>query len=396
MDLNYKYSLQWVDHARGGPQILTICTMLRSSSKGTERSLLASDDFLRRFDIFPKVEADMEIKSSSGGFISLMCFGLIIFLLGAEVREYLKYTVHDRIAVDPVVSERLQINLDITFSALSCAQTELVLMDVTGEHQVGVDHSISKRSILSVHTESCGDCFGAGDEGSCCNSCSELVFAYVAQGWDASDIIKTASQCDGKINMSIDDILSDISNNNHGGCNIKGSVKVNKVSGNFHVALGHSKSVQGRLVHQFPPAMIDYFNSSHIIHSLWFGNERQDGTLDGTEQFVNPHASSTAVYQYFIQIQPIESERNRFYQYTATKRFIPIGESSNHEPHHGHGHSHPAIINSIPGIFFIYDFSAFTVHRTDRSVYLLDFLTNVLAIIGGLVALISLLGKILL
>jgi hypothetical protein len=55
------------------------------------------------------------------------------------------------------------------------------------------------------------------------------------------------------------------------GCRVSGTMMVNKVSGNFHIAFGDSVIRDGMHIHQFVPAEAPTFNVSHTIHSLSFG-----------------------------------------------------------------------------------------------------------------------------
>ena len=55
------------------------------------------------------------------------------------------------------------------------------------------------------------------------------------------------------------------------GCQVSGSMKVNKVAGNFHMTLGESFVRDGAHIHQFIPSEAPGFNVSHTIHSLSFG-----------------------------------------------------------------------------------------------------------------------------
>jgi len=56
------------------------------------------------------------------------------------------------------------------------------------------------------------------------------------------------------------------------GCQVSGVLRVNKVAGNFHVAHGESIIRDGRHIHQFNPADAPFYNISHSIHSLSFGD----------------------------------------------------------------------------------------------------------------------------
>ena len=52
--------------------------------------------------------------------------------------------------VDPIVEDRLRINFDITFPALTCTEVNLDAMDVAGEQQNGLAHDILKMRLDSM------------------------------------------------------------------------------------------------------------------------------------------------------------------------------------------------------------------------------------------------------
>ena len=49
-------------------------------------------------------------------------------------------------------------------------------------------------SVVEDVKPNCGDCFGAGREGECCNSCEDLVHAYQHKHWNVDRILQTAPQ----------------------------------------------------------------------------------------------------------------------------------------------------------------------------------------------------------
>ncbi len=55
------------------------------------------------------------------------------------------------------------------------------------------------------------------------------------------------------------------------GCRVEGSMKVNKVAGNFHMTCGESIVRDGAHIHQFLPNEAPIFNVSHTINSISFG-----------------------------------------------------------------------------------------------------------------------------
>ena len=406
---------------------------------------------LRKLDFFDKVKEEDTVQTEHGGIQTLCTYLVMVFLFLSELGAYMTTHVTEQVKVDPSAGGRLRINVNVTFSALNCRDVSLVAMDVAGEHQLGIDHTIHKHRIdaqgkpigsrfrselgkaantrdsqdsfggadgekvEALPADYCGSCYGAGKKGAdgkeeCCNTCDEVRSAYEGKGWDVSSVESTAEQC----KREAKDPAAAAKKGE--GCNIEGSLTVNKVAGNIHVALGKSRSVNGRLIHQFSPRQLEHFDTSHRIHTLSFGEPfpGQTNPLDGISKRVNPHASQTGVFQYFIKIIPTSFTTSRGVvtssnQYSFTEKFVPVGEGdggsdeedakalaggkeegkdSNDKSiqpklHQGHLHKHPSVIRALPGVFFIYDMSPFMVMRSQDSQSFLHFLVRVCAVVGG-------------
>lgn len=397
---------------------------------------------LARFDLLPKVAHDIEVRTSSGGAVWLLtAVAVIVMVLVQLVGEALSRDFSEKIEVDTTLREQLRINVNVTFHALACSQVEFIAMDATGEHHLDVEASVKKhvveRGVRRKPDSECGDCFGAGDLGRCCNSCAELVEAYIEKNWDVYNIMAKAPQCEQERKDGVDPTkLLEGQHAPEHGCNVEGIFEVNKVAGNFHVALGHGKSVNGRLLHQFSPAQLPFFNTSHTIHKLWFGASRlPQGAVDplaGKVQIVDPHMAQTAAFQYFIEVVPMLYNGDRYFQYTASEQLTLIGDSEEKIAERikqeaelrreieeeeqrrakaeaeGHGSDEPitisekrrlaraglgsalasqgTTISQLPGVFFVYDISPFAIVRKDRVLTVTQVLVDLLAIVGGTLA----------
>jgi hypothetical protein len=298
---------------------------------------------LQKLDIFEKVNKDDTIHTSHGGIQTLITYIIMFVLFLSEFSTYMTITTSEHVKVDPSAGGRLRINVNITFNALNCRDVSLVAMDVAGEHQLGIDHTIHKHRLdskgktigerfksslgkaASARTEEdtfggmdgkklkplpinyCGSCYGAAPKGECCNSCDEVRSAYESKGWNIDKLDTTSEQCQRENERPAGAAkLGE-------GCNIEGFLDVNKVAGNIHVALGKSKSVNGRLIHQFSPRQLEHFDTSHIIHKLSFGESfpGQTNLLDGVSKKVNVHLSKTGVYQYYVRKSTRRKNKNK-------------------------------------------------------------------------------------
>jgi hypothetical protein len=79
----------------------------------------------------------------------------------------------------------------------------------------------------------------------CCNTCQDLKDAYRMKNWAFNDVVRNSEQCLREKNDPISGVR-------HGkeGCRVHGSMEVNKVAGNFHIAHGDSIIRDGRHIHQ--------------------------------------------------------------------------------------------------------------------------------------------------
>jgi endoplasmic reticulum-Golgi intermediate compartment protein 3 len=224
------------------------------------------------------------------------------------------------------------------------------------------------------------------------------------------------------------------------GCRIEGTLRVNKVVGNFHIAPGRSFSNGNMHVHD----LNNYFDTpiqgghtfSHKIHQLRFGPQVPEASVKnlGTDQvWTNHHlnplddtAQSTNEvaynYMYFVKVVPTSylplgakgvkdstysdysplgshgvnsdgSLETHQYSVTSHKRSLQGGNDAS-EGHKERVHAR----GGIPGVFFSYvshlrlltfshnfqDISPMKViNREERQKTFIGFLTGICAIVGG-------------
>lgn len=150
------------------------------------------------------------------------------------------------------------------------------------------------------------------------------------------------------------------------GCQISGSLLVTKVPGNFFIAARRD-----------PPPQAP--RADHIIHELWFGEERLDKKHDNVdEDLVNALAGVThrgdashTIYQYFLQIVPTYFRDERTdditkvgYQYTAS-------------------FSQAVADGLAPGLYFRHQHAPLAVEFRYRYQTWSHFLVHLSAIVGG-------------
>lgn len=329
------------------------------------------------------------------------------------------------------LGERMEIHLNITFPRLPCELLTLDVMDVSGEQQHGVQHGVSKVRLrpeaegggvidvksMTLHDEDesakhldpsyCGDCYGApapanAAKSGCCNTCDEVREAYAQASW-AFGRGENVEQC------TREHYAERLDEQRAEGCRIEGSLRVNKVVGNFHLAPGRSFSNGNMHVHDLK----NYWDTpvqgghsfSHVIHHMRFGpqlpeeigkklsskampwNQDQLSPLDDVVQKTDDPNFN---FMYFVKIVPTSylplgwdkkyremisdhssalgdfgrsedgSIETHQYSVTSHKRSLSGGDDSA-EGHAERLHSK----GGIPGVFFSY-VSPFLSHDWER------------------------------
>jgi hypothetical protein len=378
----------------------------------------------------------------------------------------------------------MRVNLNITFPAIHCEDVHLDVMDVAGDSHIGLDEEMVKRRLsirdgtplnrdliraeanvkadedrkrretlkTEVPEDYCGPCYGAKalNANGCCDTCDEVLDAYKKMRWNDEAVQPLAEQCirEGRGRNTPRKLMRGE------GCNLSGHFTVNRVGGNFHIAMGEGVDRDGRHVHNFLPEDRINFNATHVIHELSFmdaeyGNIDVGGikegmtekvgvngerSLNGITKIVTQEMGTTGLFQYFIKVVPtrisgdiiddmgaktlppgIRSGERRILEtnrYFYTERFRPligevheeamlggdadlgtaglhVGGKSGGTLHEKMGH-HDATNAVLPGIFFVYEIYPFAVEVTKNSVPFMHLLTRVMATVGGVFTIMSL------
>lgn len=373
----------------------------------TDRKELVSA--IKQLDVYSnsKVASEYTVGSGSDGAgrkLSIFGYVMMGILTLSEIAALMRVEERDHLVVDTSLDQTLNISMDVTFHALTCSEVHLDAMDVAGDYHPYMEQHVRKQRLLNgkaiaqptleranvYEKEDCGSCYGAEtDEIKCCNTCGELMRAYGLKGWSTNEMKKSAPQCVG-------------SNGGGGkpskgeGCNLAGWIEVKKVGGNFHVALGESTVRDGRFIHQFNPTDAPNFNVSHTVNSLSFGPE-YPGMASPLQGVSKNCDTSTGLYQYFIKLVPTlyDGGKTRTIRYSYTHRFRPLklDPALQHDDHHAHARAHmPTAL--LPGVFWVYDLSAFMVQVNRHRPTISHFLVRLCAIVGGVTTIVTALGKV--
>jgi hypothetical protein len=342
-----------------------------------ESSAQRALESLKRFDVYTKVHEDYVQRSQAGGIVTLITSCIIALLFWEEVAEFLSVEVVHSISVDTRINMKLPISLNITFPHLRCDEVSVDTVDSAGDNQVNVHGGLVKlpldaSGILALHDEpsaatgACLPCLEAADEHHrCCNTCQELKDAYRDKEIPYFHILDVAQQCKGSI-----------------GCEVSGTVVVNKVSGNVHVALGRSTIRDGKHVHEFNMQDVgDGFNTSHVINSITFG-DRVPGVVSPLERKIKIVRHGAYMFHYYIKLVPTVFIDRWGYE-TYTNQYAFTDSARNVKVRNGE-------LSGLPGVFIVYDFSPFLMRKTEKTKPWSYIFTSICAITGGVFSIASL------
>ncbi|PRP85214.1 hypothetical protein PROFUN_06984 [Planoprotostelium fungivorum] len=349
------------------------------------------------FDIFHKTAEDVQQKSTYGAAmgivaIVLLCYGEASFYLSPP-----EYT--STLSVNHVYkSETIPLYIRMLFMELPCDAVYLDIMDRFGELVPESRQSLIKhnwkadfgtlinsdgklayrwfdrayereekfwyrlRNYIFERPESeCLPCHveqrSHHPENACCNTCLRLKQVFTENGRSAEQA-DSYPQCQGPKE----------------GCMIEGHLKLYQHRGNLHILAGSSHAVYGGHQHSWQPNHRKLgFNSTHYINLFSFG-DRYSEMVNPLDGFIYTELGLSR-QQYFLEVvptthvSPVTGKHTVTNQYSATFTNNPVDLSSPHA--------------QLPGIFVHYDFSPLKIQIEGKSETLLQFLTRLCAIVGG-------------
>mmetsp|Transcript_12345 Transcript_12345/g.24055 ORF Transcript_12345/g.24055 Transcript_12345/m.24055 type:complete len:567 (-) Transcript_12345:121-1821(-) len=436
----------------------------------------------RKLDFFPKMESDFQVRTERGGQFSLVGYGIMAILILAEFLAWRRGNAEslEKVLVDTSLNKKMRVNLNITFPSLHCDDLHLDVIDVAGDSHLNIQDTLfktrlnlngmalrSKKIAMEANIKAeedkrhrdamaknlppdyCGPCYGAQEsEGQCCNTCDDVVDAYKKRRWNDQAVVPLAEQClrEGRGRSEPKKMSKGE------GCNLSGYMTINRVAGNFHIAMGEGVERDGRHIHQFLPEDRPNFNASHVVHELSFmdeeygdivggivatnGGKKRKGqrnnlpgerSMNGVTKVVTEDTGTTGLFQYFIKVVPTKYtgdilndlgiplskdteilETNRYFY---TERFRPlIGEVHEEailsgDPDRGTAGAHVGgktggtlhekvehhdTQNAVlPGVFFVYEIYPFAVEVTKNNIPLMHLLIRIMATVGGVFTVMS-------
>lgn len=266
-------------------------------------------DRLRNLDAHSSAPSEFRVYTTSGAILSVVTVVIILYLVVTEAYFNFQVTLEEKVYVNATSPDGLELEFDITLQHVPCKNLNVDANDPTGQaqslhldrehhvwkHRMKVENGVSKligtksklelgstlltekdlmeyrgnleggesdRSKANSATPSCGSCYGAGEEGECCDTCDDVQRAYKRKGWVIKDI-DSVEQCKG---TQVDQEGE--------GCNVHGVVALSTGGGNLHLAPGRSEetsSITSGNIMDLLFQSLQQWNVSHTVNKIRFG-----------------------------------------------------------------------------------------------------------------------------
>ena len=407
---------------------------------------------LRRFaqaaDMFPKPKEDYKrTQSAEGGIVSAVALSLLSLLVSYELLKYAMGwdAYRTELSVDQGINAGVPFHFDITFPSIPCHELSVDAMDASGKQENNVAHDLFKSPVTregrlaflghynyverrlgpdgmpigpKKYDETkdprspkfCGECYiaptqhhhgfdapgGAMDKHAqsvhkdmCCNTCEKVMAFY--------DMHRVPRPHIFEIEQCIDEI-----SRASPGCNLRGTLSLPKVKGNFHFAPGTGTQFGpfGQHIHTFSVDQMLRYNASHVINKFRIGDEKVERfskrgvafPLEGTRYTVR---QGMGYVKYYLQVVPTTyrsgasaSQPTEVVLDGATGAVLrPSSTEESYEyavQHHHQEFGFGPMMTRNPSIFFVFDFHPIQVNNIFQRPPFGRTMVKLCAIVGGL------------
>ena len=386
-------------------------------------------DYIKSLDAHSPISPEFRVRTLPGALLSMFTLVLAVWLIGSEYSYNFSTTFLNHVHVMPQSPDGLEVEFDVTFPHIPCALLAVDANDPTGQSQsfhvdarhrvwkhrldqqglrlgrqsrfelggtmTRQDHLESKMRDLAERVrsadeevddeEECGSCYGAGDQGECCNTCDDVKRAYRRKSWHIQDL-KGIRQCAHLVRAEAE---------KEEGCNIHGFVALGTGGGNLHFAPDRQWEKEGadpntlkfdllggfdfqNILDMFND-QFEQFNVTHTVNKIAFGSRLHpsiSSALNLTSQLDGASRTVTdgyGMFQYYLQVVPtvfrfLNGTTIETFQYSVTEHTRHVDPGSN---------------RGLPGVFFFYEVSALHVEFEEYCRGWTHFFTGVCAAVGG-------------
>mmetsp|Transcript_81220 Transcript_81220/g.159403 ORF Transcript_81220/g.159403 Transcript_81220/m.159403 type:complete len:304 (+) Transcript_81220:74-985(+) len=281
----------------------------------------------KKFDIHVKAVDGVNQQTLLGAIITIISTILVSVLIFSEISYFMKVDVVSRMLTDKTAGiEAVRLEFDLQFYDVSCNRINFI-QEVT-------------RGTLHIHEPG-------------------LVEKF-----------------------AIDDGITL-------GCHVRGSNLIDKVGGNFRFAI--EPATEGQL--NQPGFSSNY---SHIVRNIAFvptiGESAADKLPEIIDNLKNQNTlvpEGSAMYHYAVQVVPTQyktlyGELSYLNQYSVIEKDVSLETVQQVEPISG------LHLKSFQGIIFTYDFHPVMLYMEERRERIVDFISNLFGIVGGVITVLTL------
>ena len=337
---------------------------------------------LKAFDAYVKPEAHLTRKTTSGAIVSLVGYALMAILFLFELATYLTPRRVTTMGVDVTRDELLRINLDMTFPGLPCQIISLDALDASGKHEADIGGELHKQRIGSD-----GRVLGVYESHYEDVELGVIQFLRPRNPGEPMPRVKHFEE----VAKARED---------KEGCRIFGSMKVQRVAGNFHVSV-HSQDWQTL---QMVYDKVEHIDVSHTIKHLSFGRDYPGKVdpLNGYVRFIDRAKGETSgTFKYFLKVVPTTYTRGR----RRGGASVGATTEAKGKRRRGNGGDERGAVKTnlysvteyftpssgwsetgLPAVFFLYDLSPVVMEVSDAPASFGHFLARVCAVVGGVFA----------
>jgi hypothetical protein len=407
-------------------------------------------DYIRSLDAHSPISPEFRVRTLSGAALSIFTLLLATILIHTEYKYNFSTNFINHVHVMPQTPDGLEVEFDVSFPHIPCALLAVDANDPTGQSQsfhIDKSHRVWKHRLDSkgnpigrksrfelggtmLHSddlkskmeeiaskqqqqqqrefisdeevedeEECGSCYGAGEEGECCNTCDDVKRAYRRKSWHIQDL-KEISQCRHVLRAEAE---------TNEGCNIHGFVALGTGGGNLHFAPDRQWEKEGaegnkglklnellggfglENIFEMFNEQFEQFNVTHTVNKIVFGqylHPRTRNALNLTSQLDGATRTVTdgyGMFQYYLQVVPtvfryLNGTTIETFQYSVTEHTRHVDPGSN---------------RGLPGVFFFYEVSALHVEFEEYCRGWTHFFTGVCAAVGGAFTVMGMLDRLL-
>lgn len=299
---------------------------------------------LKTFDAFPKVASSYSIKSTRGGFVTVLLGVSCLFLIWLQLAEYIGGVEEHQFWVDREIARELQINVDITVN-MPCDALTINVQDASLDRLFAHEILTFDPAILDF-------------------SGSHLVEEN--QPYDSLHrVIKKAKKSKFKGRK---DRKKQKKNEAGSACRIYGQLPVTRVQGDLHITAKGYGYMDRRVLSP------DQLNFTHVIDEFSFGEyyPKLVNPLDETHSIATNNFQS---FQYFLSVVRTHYKSSSTGYRVDTNQYAVTEQKRTPETSGG----------QPPGLFFKYDFEPLALTITDTRMPFTQWLVRLVNVIGGMV-----------